>query len=134
MDSSPSQKFSADLAFVFLLATPVLLSLAFYFGNQESSTAPAPQLEILVRASATSLEVTNVQTSDWHELVVYINGQPPSGFKAKTKAPAPGETVSIPLLQCVDEDGLRFSPLQRAVMYVWVGGGSYNYSRYDVSR
>lgn len=117
-----------------MIAASLIAIAALLFGAPTAPVSSARTLEIAVRCNAVSIEVTNLRTDDWRELVVYLNGMPPDAPKASAIAPAPGSSVAIPLSRFVDRAGRRFLPTEQAVIYAWIGGGGYNFARYELGR
>jgi hypothetical protein len=119
------------------LAFGGLVALAALFGSNGAQTGKAEAkktLDAKVAWSSMAVEVTNVSEPTGTELVVYINGTPPFAYKATSTLPRAGESVQIPLSQFVNRDGDRFNPFAKAVTVAWVGGGGYDYAKYEKHR
>lgn len=86
---------------------------------------------VSVEISRTTIRVTNIDTTSWSEVSVYINGGPPSGYHATTTAPAPGQSVTMLLNDFVNSDNDRFDPYAKKVSTAMVGGGGYDYCSFD---
>ncbi len=92
-------------------------------------------LGVGVATSRTALQITNKANRDAEggAMEVYINGTPPFTYRAESKVPAVGESVTIPLNDFVKKSsGDRFNPFTQAVTDVWVGGGGYDYQSFNV--
>jgi hypothetical protein len=63
-------------------------------------------------------------------VTIYVNGTPPSGFRADGQLPAVGQTIRVPLRSFTTKSGDRFNPIAQAVTVVWIGGGGYDYESY----
>ena len=100
------------------------------------SPAPAPArvlrtLNVIVGWNATVVRVTNNSPNAVGQpMELYVNGDPPFGFRADTTVPPQGQTVVVPLFQFVNREGDRFNPVNRAVKVLWVGGGAYDFQSY----
>lgn len=116
----------------------LLILLAIIIGMIVLSTVTRPDepelktLGVTVSWNATALRVTNAANAGaaGHEMIVYINGQPPFTYRANSTVPAVGQTVQLPLIGFVTDDGDRFNPLAKAVTVAWVGGGGYDYASF----
>jgi hypothetical protein len=101
-----------------------------YFASPE----PAPVLRTLnvtVGWNAAIVRITNNSPNAVGQpMEIYLNGQPPSAFRADTTVPPQGQAVVLPLSQFVNRDGERFNPVTRGVTVVWVGGGSYDFQSF----
>lgn len=113
-----------------LLGLIVLVGIA---GQFSTPSAPSKGTQkVGVRWSGLSVQITNTGSADaaGGELIVYLNGTPPSAYKATSTMPALGESVELPLTMFVMKDGTRFNPIEKAVTTAWVGGGGYDYASY----
>lgn len=81
-----------------------------------------------------SVTIENTNTRDWSHAELYVNGRPPSAFKATVTAPSLGQSTTIHLSDFVDRDGNRFDPEKKAVTEVWVGGSGYDFACFKFAR
>lgn len=100
--------------------------------STDTATPSKGTLAVKVGVTTTELEVTNVGAPAGAELVVYLNGNPPTGYKAVSTVPAVGTSTRLRLADFVSKDGARFMPLAQGVTVVWVGGGGYDYRSFSV--
>jgi hypothetical protein len=55
---------------------------------------------------------------------VFVNGNPPAGFKGSFIMPAIGQNVTVHLDELADDNGVRFNPAQKMTA-LWIGGSGY---------
>jgi hypothetical protein len=115
----------------------MLLGIAAVIAILASLNKDGPQkvMDVSVRVNSFMITVTSKGTSDvvGQDMDVYINGSPPSGYKATAKAPAIGESRSILLEEFVDGDK-RFDSEGNMVTEVWVGAGDYHFAGFEFKR
>ncbi len=113
------------------LGAGVLLVLALSFFTRE----PPRMLTVSAAWDAASVRLTNRDdAAAGTRISIYINGTPPSAYRADVTMPAAGETIEVPLSEFVTKAGDRFNPVAKAVTVVWVGGGGYDYTSYAKRR
>ncbi len=102
-----------------------------------TATTPTPRrrplrtLNVDVSWSATIVRITNNgPDGGGGPMEIYVNGDPPFGFRADSTVPPQGQAVVVPLFQFVNREGDRFNPVNRAVKVLWVGGGGYDFQSY----
>lgn len=109
------------------ITIPILMIVSSLIAAESKLGPP----KIRVANNDTIIRIENTGTANWSELVVYLNGTPPGGYKVTVKAPSVGSSVSIPLKEFAKKDGTRFLPHQLKVTEIWVGGGGYDFKRYN---
>ena len=101
----------------------------------QPSTAPVENVaHVSLEFSRTNLRLTNIDTLNWREATIYVNGMPPGSYKHVVNAPAPGGSVTIDLNDFVNANNDRFDPYAKQVGEVWVGGGGFDFKCYRVGR
>jgi hypothetical protein len=105
--------------------------MGFLLSECEKSATPSGTARgtphVRVGANDVVLRVTNESTQDWNEMVIYLNGRPPFTYKWEGRAPAIGESTTIPLREFAKDNGERFDGYRMKVLEVWIGGGGYDY-------
>lgn len=116
---------------VLALGAVTVVTAVVRSGNAPTQAAEGKTLDVRVSWSRTTLAVTNVSAPAGREMTVYLNGQPPFTYRATTTVPAAGQTVRLALNDFTMKDGTRFNPFGLAVTEAWVGGGSYDYAKFQ---
>lgn len=88
--------------------------------------------KITVRSSATDVTITNTGTADWPVVELYLNGDPPDGWKLRATAPAVGQSHTYLFGSFTTKDGRRFNPLSHQAQNLWVGGGGKDFALYHL--
>jgi len=76
------------------------------------------------------VRIRNMDSSDWPEMNVYINGDPLFGYGIRIHELKSGESVTISLEQFTKDNGERFNPNNYRVVKLWIGGGDFDYVAY----
>lgn len=132
------KKSKAGLLIVVALGVGFLVMIGA--GGSSGDSMDAPQVEAnkpkLVPAKVaytdSAIVITRTGNQPWDEAVLYINGTPPDGFKARVVPPSDGQTISIPLASFTKKSGERFNIHTHALKQVWIGGGGYDFKNYTV--
>jgi hypothetical protein len=93
------------------------------------------QLQIMrgvVTVKPADLGVYNEREFEWQEVFVYLNGQPPVGYKRKLGNLAPGTGKDITLLEFTDVSGAAFEPWRMSITEVWIGNEKLGYRTFRV--
>lgn len=118
-----------------LLIGAALAFLLLLLNGLAEKGHPPKHMDVSVKVNGLMVTVTNKGTADLvgKEMAVYINGSPPSGYRATTTVPDVGASRSILLEEFVDGE-VRFNPATHVVTEVWVGAGDYKFSEFDIKR
>jgi hypothetical protein len=115
---------------------PIVLAcaLAACGGGSGAAAGIDKTLDVKVDWNSSVLRITNTgaEAAVGRTVTAYINGNPPSAYKATAPLPAVGQSVSVPLREFVLKSGERFNPISHAVTVAWVGGDGYDYQSYKV--
>jgi hypothetical protein len=105
------------------------LTILVAIGNKPAAVAPAANktLDVTLTWSDIALEITNVSAPAGHEAIVYLNGTPPSGYRADVKLPEPGKKARFALREFTTKAGDRFPLSAKAVTIAWIGGNGYDF-------
>lgn len=114
------------------MRTTLFLLLAFSCSAIASEKQNLPPVE--VACSDTEIEIKNTGAKSWAEITIYLNGDPPGGYKLTARAPKIGEKARFSFSRFVDKQGNRFDPVRLAPVKVWIGGGGYDFEKYNVRR
>jgi len=93
------------------------------------------QLQIMrgvVTVKPADLGVFNESDFEWQDVTVYLNGQPPGGYKRKLGNLPPGDGKDITLLEFTDVSGAAFEPWRMSVTEVWIGNEKLGYRTFRV--
>jgi hypothetical protein len=102
-----------------------------YFSPAPVAPRVLRTLNVTVGWTATIVRITNNSPDAVGQpMEIYLNGDPPFGFRADTTVPPQGLFVVVPLRQFVNRDGDRFNPVTQGVTVAWVGGGGYDFQSY----
>lgn len=126
---------TAGCGCMFALIICAVIFILSIIGDSGSTSAPPRAMSVTMGWDATTLWVRNVGARDieGRTISIYVNGKPPSrkAYKASCLGPAIGESIEIPLGAFIkDQDGARFDPYACAVIYAWVGGAGYDWSKF----
>jgi hypothetical protein len=86
-------------------------------------------VNVSIQRTSTSLIIENIDTQNWSEMKIYLNGSPPWCYKATFRAPVPGKTVIIPLSEFA-KGSKRFDPRTQAADWLMIGGGGFDFRKY----
>jgi hypothetical protein len=116
-----------------LLGAVGLLGAVAWLVDARHPDKHAPRLVAVdIAYSDIDLRLQNQGSADWTTAIVYINGDPPNGFKHTVAAPKVGSAVTIPFAAFVDASGRRFDPTMTRLKNVWVGGKGYDFQGHTV--
>lgn len=118
----------AGIIIVFLLFIWVVWS------QMHPPEAKVLSLRAYVKAKPADLNVFNESEFEWKDFVVYINGQPPNGYKRKLPTLQPGNGIDLTLLEFTDNYGIGFQPWTMSVNEVWIGNEKSGYRSFRIRR
>ena len=106
-------------------------ALVFVIGPRWKSPAPKPEVvHAKFGFSDKFLMVHNEDPFDWPAVSVYINGEPPSGFKCSLTNLAAGGTATLELNKFVKDSGGQFKTSSMTVTQIWIGGSGFKYQTF----
>ncbi len=91
-------------------------------------------LQAYVKVKPADLNVFNESDFEWKDFVVYINGQPPNGYKRKLPTLPPGNGIDLTLLEFTDNYGTGFQPWTMTVNEVWIGNAKSGFRSFRIRR
>ena len=92
----------------------------------------AQVMRAVVTVKPADLNVFNESDFEWQEMFVYLNGQPPAGYKRKITSLAPRTGKDLTLLEFVDASRMPFEPWRMSVTEVWIGNDKLGYRAFRV--
>jgi len=96
----------------------------------DQSHKPLVDADVRVLKSGAVIISNQSKTETWDSVNIYLNGEPLSGFACRLENVKPLDSKVIPLTEFVKDNGDRFNPRDTKVLYVWIGGGKYDYQKY----
>jgi len=76
------------------------------------------------------LMVRNEDLFDWTNISIFINGEPPSGFKYSMTNLAAGDTATLDLNKFTKDGGGPFKTSSMTIKQIWIGGSGFKYQTY----
>jgi hypothetical protein len=76
--------------------------------------------------------ISNKDSNSWKTVNVYVNSDPPFGYGCRLDDVKPLESKAIPLTEFVKENGERFNPEANKALFLWIGGGDYDYEKFEI--
>ena len=106
-------------------------ALVFAVGPWHRKPPPKPEMvHARFGFSDKFLIVHNEDGFDWPAMEVYINGEPPTGFKySMTNLPA-GGTATLELNRFMKDGGVAFKTSSTVIKQIWIGGSGFKYQTY----
>jgi hypothetical protein len=107
---------------IWFIAGSALFAALIIIGAERISSAPSTQIPIKAQAGLTDLSVviTNLDDFTWPSAIVYLNGSPRNGYRARSYGPvASNHRLTIPFTDFV-MGGERFNPHERRITQVMV--------------
>jgi hypothetical protein len=121
---------------VFLIGGLIIFIISLVNTSNSPSSISSPSISEKKTVNADisyndyKVTIKNLDSFDWPELDVYINGSPPFSYTARIQALKSGESATYDLNQFAKSDGERFNPDAYKVTELWIGGDDYDYKKY----
>lgn len=86
-----------------------------------------PSAKIL--CGETTIEIHNTGAEDWHDIDLYLNGDPPHAHHAVIDLKAGAKGI-YRLRDFTVRNGERFNPFSHKPQTLWIGGAGYDLEKY----
>ncbi len=113
--------------------TGIILAGALVFAIAPWHKKPPPKPEMVHAKFGFSdkfLIVHNEDAFDWPAIDIFINGDPPSGFKYSLTNLTAGGTATLDLNKFAKDGGGQFKTSSMTIKQIWIGGGGFKYQTY----
>jgi len=106
-------------------------ALVFVIAPWNKSAPPKPEVvHAKFGFSNKFIMVHNEDPFDWPAVSIYINGEPPSGFKYSLTNLAAGGTATLELNKFTRDGGGQFKTSSMIITQIWIGGSGFKYQTF----
>lgn len=130
-DENPFTPFKGWLKWA-LLAIAIGLFGWLIVSNLRQAEVESLIMRAVVEQKPADIRIVNESEFEWQDVFVYLNGQPPEGYKRLLGNLKPNNSVELTLLEFRDPTGTPFEPWRMGVTEVWIGNEKIGYRSFRI--